>query len=108
MATMIVLTSRVYLLVRAKGDATPEQRVKKLLDTPLFHKLWARPGLLQKVIPSGAPSSMCRRSALCKQHLSLIQQHDAAAHLRHLAPRAASACQADAASPFAGDGILWQ
>jgi hypothetical protein len=42
---------RVYVLVRAKQGRPPAQRLQRLLDGGLFHLLWDRPGVLEKVPP---------------------------------------------------------
>lgn len=40
---------RVYVLVREKRGRPPAQRLQRLLDGGLFHLLWGRPGVLEKV-----------------------------------------------------------
>ena len=40
---------RVYVLIRAQHCRSPPQRLQRLLDSGLFHLLWERPEMLDKV-----------------------------------------------------------
>ena len=45
---------KIYMLVRPKNDVTPEERVKTMIDLPLFERVVSERGLdkcLEKLIP---------------------------------------------------------
>lgn len=48
-------SNRVFVLVREKRDRSPADRLRQLLDSGLFHLLWDRPGVLERVSESPSP-----------------------------------------------------